>query len=193
PKKFSPRSSATAQPKLPISRRRARSPRRRKARAPRRLRSSNTVVPAQPGSHSLRSRTFRTDRGYGFRLLLRSRGMTARRTLNAYRGARPASVRQGGVGGVAQARRGRRRRLRGARERGGEGRPAQGGGARGAASGLPAGLLPQAGGVVRVQGAQAGPAGDGLRHPVRAGGVPQYSDQRFDPIPSLAAAEISRP
>src|SRR5262249_50186397 len=52
---------------------------------------------------------------------------------------------------------------------------------------------PEAGVVSGVQGAQAGPAGDGLRHAVLAGGVPQYSDQGFDPIPSLAAAEISRP
>ena len=36
----------------------------------------------------------------------------------------------------------------------------------------------------RVQGAQARPAGDGLRHAVRAGGFPQHPDARLDPVPS---------
>ena len=73
----------------------------------------------------------------------------------------------------AQGERGRR--LCGAREAGREGRSAEGGGAGRQAAGLSAGDLPEARGVGRVQGAQARPAGDGLRDAVRAGGVPRTS------------------
>ena len=75
-----------------------------------------------------------------------------------------------------------------AREAGREGRSAQGGGAGREAAGLSAGLLQEARGVGGVQGAQARPAGDGLRHAVRAGGIPQHPDPRLDPVSSLAAA-----
>ena len=75
---------------------------------------------------------------------------------------------------------------------GAEGRPAEGSGARRQASGLSAGVLPQAGGVGGVQGAQARPAGDGLRHAVRAGGIPQHPDPRLDPVSPVAAAGLSR-
>ena len=44
----------------------------------------------------------------------------------------------------------------------------------------------------RVQGAQARPAGHGLRHAVRAGRVSQHPDPRLDPVSPLAAAGLSR-
>jgi methionyl-tRNA formyltransferase len=40
--------------------------------------------------------------------------------------------------------------------------------------------------------AQARPAGDGLRHAVRAGGLPQHPDARLDPVSPLAAAGLPR-
>src|SRR5262245_10087573 len=123
-------------------------------------------------------------------------GMTSNKSegsANAHRGARPTGVRQGGAGGAAQARRERDRRLCRAGEGGRQGRSAERGRARGLAAGASARLVPQARGVGGVQGAQARPAGDGLRHAVRAGGFPQHPDPRLDPVPSLAAAEISRP
>ena len=43
-----------------------------------------------------------------------------------------------------------------------------------------------------IQGAQARPAGHGLRHAVRAGGIPQRADPRLDPVSPLAAAGLSR-
>ena len=55
--------------------------------------------------------------------------------VNAYRGSRPAGVRQGGAGGAAQARRERRRRLCRAGEGRRQGRSAEGSGARRQASG----------------------------------------------------------
>ena len=73
-----------------------------------------------------------------------------------------------------------------------EGRSAQGSGARGQAAGLPAGILPQARGLGGVQGAQARPAGHGLRDPVRARGVPEHPDARLDPVSPVAAAGLSR-
>ena len=73
-----------------------------------------------------------------------------------------------------------------------EGRPAEGSGACGEASGLSAGILSQARGVGGIQSAQAGPAGDGLRHSVRAGRIPQRPDARLDPVSSLVAAGLSR-
>ena len=45
------------------------------------------------------------------------------------------------------------------------------------------------GGIPR---AQARPAGDGVRHAVRAGGLPQHPDPRLDPVSPLAAARLSR-
>ena len=83
-------------------------------------------------------------------------------------------------------------RLCRAGEAGAEGRSAQGSGARGEASGPSAGLLPQAGGVGGIPRPQAGPAGDGVRDAVRAGGVPQHPDPRLDPVSPLAAAGLSR-
>ena len=80
------------------------------------------------------------------------------------------------------------RRRRRARKR----RSAEGSGARRQAAGLSAGVLPQAGGVGGVQGAQARPAGDGVRHAVRAGGIPQHPDPRLDPVSPVAAAGLSR-
>ena len=47
-------------------------------------------------------------------------------------------------------------------------------------------------GVGGVQVAQARPAGDGLRHAVRAGGIPQHPDPRLDPVSPVAAAGLSR-
>ena len=47
-------------------------------------------------------------------------------------------------------------------------------------------------GLGGVQGAQARPAGDGLRHAVRAGGIPQHPDPGLDPVSPLAAAGLSR-
>ena len=44
----------------------------------------------------------------------------------------------------------------------------------------------------RIQGAQARPAGHGLRDTVRAGGIPQHSDARLDPVSPVAAAGLSR-
>ena len=44
----------------------------------------------------------------------------------------------------------------------------------------------------RNSGAQARPAGDGLRHAVRAGGIPQHPDPRLDPVSPVAAAGLSR-
>ena len=57
---------------------------------------------------------------------------------------------------------------------------------------LSARLLQAARGLGGVQGAQPRPAGHGLRHAVRAGGVPQHPDPRLDPVSSLAAAGLSR-
>ena len=75
---------------------------------------------------------------------------------------------------------------------GAEGRSAEGSRARRQAADLSAGVLPQAGSVGGVQGAQARPAGDGVRHAVRAGGIPQHPDPRLDPVSPLAAAGLSR-
>ena len=47
-------------------------------------------------------------------------------------------------------------------------------------------------GLGGVQGAQARPAGDGLRHAVRAGRIPQHPDPRLDPVSPVAAAGLSR-
>ena len=47
-------------------------------------------------------------------------------------------------------------------------------------------------GLGGIQGAQARPAGDGLRHAVRAGGIPQHPDARLDPVSPVAAAGLSR-
>ena len=93
---------------------------------------------------------------------------------------------------LLEARRGGGRGLCRAREAGRQGRSAQGSRGRRQAAGLSAGVLPQAGGVGAIQGAQARFAGDGLRHAVRAGGIPQHPDARLDPVSPLAAAGLSR-
>ena len=115
------------------------------------------------------------------------------RNSDAYRGARAAGVRQGGVGGASGARRRRGRSLCRAGKRRRAGRSAQGGGTCCQASDLPAGLLPQAGSLGAISRARARLAGDGVRHAVRAGGISQHPDQGLDSVSSLAAAEISRP
>ena len=53
-------------------------------------------------------------------------------------------------------------------------------------------VLQEAGSLGGVQGAQARPAGDGVRHAVRAGGIPQHPDPRLDPVSPVAAAGLSR-
>ena len=59
-------------------------------------------------------------------------------------------------------------------------------------AGLSAGVVSQAGSLGRVPRAEARPAGDGVRHAVRAGRVPQHPDARLDPVSPFAAAGASR-
>ena len=114
------------------------------------------------------------------------------RNCNAYRRPRPAGVRQGGARGAAEARREHRRRLRRADQAGREGRPAARSRDGGEPAGLSARLLQGPEGVGGIPRAEARPAGDGVRHAVRAGRFPQHSDPRLDPVSPLAAARLSR-
>ena len=111
---------------------------------------------------------------------------------NAYRGPRPAGVRQGGARSAAQARRECRRGLCRADQAGREARSAARSRDGGEPAGLSAGVLQEARGVGGIPRAQARPAGDGVRHAVRAGGFPQHPDPRLDPVSPLAAARLSR-
>ena len=111
---------------------------------------------------------------------------------NAYRRPRPASLRQGGAGSALEARRERDRRLCRAGEARRQGRSVEGSRARRRPAGAPARVLQGPEGLGRIQGDEARPAGDGVRHFVRAGRILEHPDARLDPVSSVATAGLSR-
>ena len=146
----------------------------------------------EPGIQSKRDRRCRLAGSPASRPAMTAESV-GRRFEYAYRGSRPAGLRQGRAGSAAQARRERRRASMSRRRK-------QGAKADPLKEAALAAKLPvyqpasykDAEGLGGVQGAQARPAGDGVRHAVRAGGIPQHPDPRLDPVSPVAAAGLSR-